>query len=148
LKIDIEIDEKDLKEMLKDANLLTPVEAGFSVPYASEVEYGTGPGTITPFDELDEWARLKLDMRNTAEREKFVNKVIENHYRRGKLPHPFFQPAINKVIMNINKIPIQKEGIYAISGAIISESKKNIESKGIAHKGNLGMSGYARRVRE
>ena len=38
LQMSIEIEQKDLDELLKNADLMTPVEAGFDAPYAQDVE--------------------------------------------------------------------------------------------------------------
>ncbi|NBK25086.1 MAG: hypothetical protein EOM68_24050 [Spirochaetia bacterium] len=145
MQMSLEIDAKDLENLMKQENFLTPLEAGFSAPYAEAIEYGTPPGTITPYKAIDAWAQRKLNMRNDKERSAFVAKVVASHYRRGRRPNAFFAPAINSVAMDITRYFSPQEGIYSIAQAIISTAQKNIEEKGITDMGGLIASAYVRR---
>lgn len=146
VQMNIEIPEGELERLLQDEKFLTPIEAGFAAPYATEIEYGTGPGTVTPYDELDAWARRKLKMTDDGERARFVKNVIAKHYRVGKPPNPFFQPAVREVAMNAKRYDLT-EGIYVLGEAIISEAQRRIEDEGITDQGGLITSGYVRRAR-
>ncbi len=149
VQMSLKIHPDDVKRILDERGMLDTYEAGFSAPYAAEVEYGTGPGTVTPYAELDEWARRKVGITDEEERATFVHAVIRDHYRRGKRPQPFFQPALREVAMNIKdyKDEFANEGIYVIAQAVISTAQDNIEREGIADTGHLGQSSYVRRER-
>lgn len=144
LTLEIEIPQKDLERLMEDSGLMTPVEAGFSAIYATNVEYGRLPGTYPPLAPLLIWSRRKLNLSN-EEAVEAAHAIQRKIYKHGIAPNPYFRPATEKVRSQLSTIDISKEGMYAISNRIISESMKLIEDKGITDSGNLINSAYSRR---
>lgn len=145
LQMSIEIEQKDLDELLKNADLMTPVEAGFDAPYAQDVEYGTSPGTVVPYDDIYDWVGRKLGITDKRERAATTQQVIDTIYEKGQRPQPFFKPAQQATTASNFMFDIRNEGVYAIARELVSRAQVNIEEQGITDTGRLVQSGYCYR---
>lgn len=145
IQLSIEIPEEDIKRLLEDANLMQPVEAGFSAVYASDVEHGTPPGREPPYEAIHFWVRKKLNITDPAEAEKVTAQVIDKIYTKGTRPQPYFAPAVQRTSANLHKLDVGREGLYVVAQDIIDNARDNIVEKGISHTGHLELSRYTRR---
>ena len=86
-------------------------EVGFSAPYAGFVEYGTGPrAKLPPVNKLAEWAKIKFGLPFTEARRVAwaVAHWIKEH---GTKPHPFFRPAIYKVVDKYKNLRLEEKEV-------------------------------------
>lgn len=142
----LDIPPEEWERLLREKGFLDVVEAGFAVPYAEAIEYGTPPGTVTPYDEIVSWAERKLFMKDPKERADFARRVVSTHYKRGRAPKPFFRPAIREAAGNARKTLNAQEGVYAIAEDVISIAIRNIREQGITDRGTLIKSAFVRRA--
>lgn len=70
--------------------------------YAWFVEFGRRAGKFPPLDEIQQWAYKKLNMDEKASRS--VGFMIARKIARfGTKPHPFFQPAVEKIMPKLEE---------------------------------------------
>ncbi len=83
-------------------------EVGFSAPYAGFVEMGTAPRQkLPPVEKLIQWAKIKFGLTHDEARRVgwAVAKWIKEH---GTKPHPFFRPAIYKVVEKYKNLILER----------------------------------------
>lgn len=70
--------------------------------YAWFVEFGRRAGKFPPLDEIQQWVYKKLHMDEKASRS--VGFMIARKIARfGTKPHPFFQPAVEKIMPKLEE---------------------------------------------
>lgn len=70
--------------------------------YAWFVEFGRRAGKFPPLDEIQQWVYKKLHMDEKASRS--VGFLIARKIAKfGTKPHPFFQPAVEKIMPKLEE---------------------------------------------
>lgn len=97
------------------------VDAGFFSQdtrggYAFFVEYGRRAGKFPPVDEIVQWVRKKLRIREPKAAKGIGFVIARKIAKKGTTPHPFFGPAVEK-----NKKAVRD----AIAEAVSKETERN-----------------------
>lgn len=144
-RITIEGDWTKMSEELINNSQFRPVVFGYTAEHAEYQEYGTGPhrGRSSYYigregiKALDEWARIKVGISDPAERKSFVHAVARKIGKEGMKPRPFFRPAIEITLKELQSRINKGESLHDIGDAIIELSNRVINAYGMPYKGDL-----------
>ena len=150
IKFRMEIDKEQLVEFLNSHPRLQPVQCGFSVDHSEYIEYGTGPARGRSQywigeegrKALDEWAKIKLNMKDDAERAKFVQNVIFKIYKHGMKPKPFFRTAQEQVKAHIQSLFDEGKSMFDIGDKMGDIAKQEITRQNIFYTGAIVRSWF------
>lgn len=131
LKVDINIriDPGELESYILSVPRLQAVQVGNTSTHAEYVEYGTGPirqsvkGSRTLWDNIDEWAQLKMHISDPTERKRFTYMVCKKIATVGLDPHPYFRPALMDNYDRIQYWFDQGKSLYDIGLEIVNTAQ-------------------------
>ena len=152
-KVSIEIDQRDVdalsEEILNDEQF-KPVVFGFTAEHSEYMEFGTGPlrGRQSYVigkegrKEIDEWARLKVGITDEKERKKFVGAVANKIGKHGMEPRPFFRPAIDLIVADMENRIGRGESLEDMAEAIGDLANRIILAYDMPYTGDLVRSWF------
>jgi len=150
IRFRIEIKDDSLKEFVYAHRRHQPVRYGFDVEHSEYVEYGTGPQRgrtkyfISPEGRkaINEWVKKKLSIYDPKERRKVVNRIIWKLQLYGMKPQPYWRPARNQVINDLQKYYNMGFTLREVAEQIGAIAKQHIVTQGIPYDGAIERSWY------
>ena len=126
---------------------IRPSRAVADCPYAGFREFGSGPARNPSDrdveDELFQWAKRKLGM-DDAEARRMAKRIYHRILRKGLLPTPYFRPAIQDTVSDVNSMGGDwldaGHSLRDIAEAIVVRSKDNLKRNDINDTGALSDS--------
>ena len=145
IKFRIELEEESLDKFVVSQERFKPCQFGYQVEHAEYVEYGTGPqrGREKYWigkkgrKALDEWAEKKLGMGNKTERAKFVWFLAKKLGENGMSPQPYWRPALNSVMENMQTYYDWGFSLHDIGNEIHRISDNLLVQQGIPYQGDI-----------
>ena len=74
----------------------------YSIDYASDIEFGTPPGTQADFASIRKWVIRKLGVPKVNATQAAAN-IIKHIFEQGTDARPFLRQAVNQAVEEMNK---------------------------------------------